>query len=348
MTKKDNKTSFNPVNERMKYKYRIHLRRINQRDEKTIIAALKHIREYEIQTNFEGFQKYNGDKADTYIRSLFQRNLSMSFISDNIRCVKEFLQWLERQKGYRSKIDYNQIDYLNISRNQQNTAKAVEYQKSYTYDQIIKAIRSMPNKTDKERRDKAIISLNALCALRISELRSIKIKNLIEEEGQYFVSVCPKTMDVKFAKSRIAYFIALPDDIIKNVIDWVDHLKKLGFQDKDPLFPVIDNRFGQANLLEQSIRKTGIQSDTTIRDIFKKAFERVGFAYIKPHSFRKTISRYAERQSPAFLNAIRQNLGHKSIDTTLNSYGQLSMAEQKSIIAGVKLSGTPQAKTEGK
>lgn len=335
--KKDVQAQYSPANERAKYKYRIHMRRVRQRDEKTIIAVLKHIREYEVQTGFEGFEKYNSDKADQYIRSLFQRNLSMSFIADNVRCVKEFLQWLERQKGYRSKIDYNQIDYLNISRNQKNTAKAVEYQKAYTYDQILKAIRAMPSKTDKERRDKALISLNALGTLRISELRSVKMKNLIEEDGHYFINVCPKSMEVKFAKSRIVNFIALPNDIILNVTNWYAYLKTMGFQDNDPLFPVINNRFGQTNLLAQSMRKTGIQSGTTIRTIFKKAFQDVGLAYINPHSFRKTVTRYAERQSPAFLNAIRQNLGHKSIDTTLNSYGQLSLAEQRAIIAGIKL-----------
>jgi len=74
---------------------------------------------------------------------------------------------------------------------------------------------------------------------------------------------------------------------------------------------------------------------TTIRNIVKHAFERAGFEYIKPHNFRKTLAKYAGTQSPAFLNAVRQNLGHTSIDTTLNSYGQQSVAEQgKNIAAG--------------
>lgn len=337
MKKKDCQAKFNPINERIKYKYRIHLRRVKMRDNKTILAALKHIREYEIFTAFAGFELYSGELADKYIQSLFSRDLSLSFISDNVRCVREFFQWLERQNGYRSKIDYNQIDYLNISRNQQNTAKAVEYQKSYKFDQIIKTIRAMPDKTDKEKRDKAIISLNALCGLRISELRSVKMKSLIEEDGHYFIYVCPKNMDVKFAKTRSAHFLALPDDIQRNVLSWLEYLKTLGFKDNDPLFPVVDNRFGQTNLLEQSIRKEAIKSDTTIRDIFKRAFAEAGYNYINPHSFRRTMARYAQTQSPAYLNAIRQNLGHSSIDTTLSSYGQLSQADQRAIIGKAQI-----------
>ena len=328
------KDRYNPVNERMKYKYRIHLRRVSQRDEKTIISYLKHIRAYEMFTGFSGFETFSDNVADQYVRHMFDQGLSLSHISDNIRAVKEFLRWLERQRGYRSKIDYNHIDYLNISNNQRKTAKATEYKEAYTYDQIIATIRQMPDKTDIEKRNRAIISLQALCTLRISELRTVKIKNVIEEDGWYFIYVCPKHMDVKTAKTRHAVFVPLPPDLQQNVIGWRDHLLSIGFKPSDPLFPVINNRFGQNNLLEQTIKADGIKSNTTIRNVFKKAFEEAGFKYIRPHSFRHTLARYAETQSPAFMNAVRQNLGHESIDTTLNSYGQLSMAEQRRIISG--------------
>lgn len=334
------KDKFNPKNERAKYRYRQHLRRVNSRDEKTIIAALEHIRSFELYLNFNGFEKYNSHVADKYIQNMFGAGFSLSYITDNIRYLKDFLRWLERQHGYRSKINYNQIDYLNISRNQRITAKAVEYQKAYKFDEIIKTIRQMPDKTDKEKRDRAIISLQALCALRISELRTVKIKSLIHEEGVYFIYVCPKNMSVKFAKTRQATFMPLPDDIIKNIIEWHKYLLSLGFKDADPLFPKIDNHFTETNLLNQSINKQEIKSDTTIRNIFKTSFECAGFEYIKPHNFRKTHARFAEKQSPAFLNAVRQSLGHSSIDTTLSSYGQQSHAEQRRNISQVLISDT--------
>lgn len=336
--KRDKKPDqYNPANERMKYKYRQHLRRIGQKDEKTVLAALKYIRDFEIFMDFSGLEKFNDHVADKYIQGMFTADLSLSYITDNIRALKDFLHWLERQRGYRSKIDYNHIDYLNISRNQRKTAKATEYQKAYKYEQIMQIIRQMPDKTDKEKRDKAIVSLQALCTLRISELRTVKMKNLVEEDGHYFIYVCPKSMSVKFAKTRHAVFIPLPDDIIANAIQWHDYLRSLGFKDADPLFPKVDNHFARTNLLEQKIRKEAIKSDTTIRNIFRGAFETAGFEYIKPHSFRKTRARYAETQSPAFLNAVRQNLGHESIDTTLSSYGQLSVAEQRKIISSIQV-----------
>ena len=338
MTKRNKKNDkFNPENERAKYKYRVHLRRALKRDEKTIIAALKHIREYEIFMDFARFDKFNEHIADKYISYLSKADLSLSFINDNIRNLRDFLRWLERQRGYKSKINYNHIDYLNLTTNQRNTAKASEYKKSYKIEQILTAIRAMHAKTDKDKRDRAIISLQALCALRVDELRAVKIKSIIEEDEQYFVYVSPKDMGVKFAKTRHAHFLPLPKEITDNVITWRDYLLSIGFTANDPLFPKIDNRFGKDNFLEKSVSRVGIKSNTTIRDIFKKAFTAIGLEYLRPHSFRHTWARFAETQSPEFLNTVRQCLGHDSIDTTLSSYGQSSLADQRRVIGNMRI-----------
>lgn len=330
-----NPERYNSTNERVKHRYRIHVRRVGKKDEKTVLAALKHIRGFEEFIKFEGFEIFNDSVADKYIQNLINANLSFSYITDNIRALREFLFWLERQRGFRSKINYNHIEYLNISQNQRRTAKSQQYQKSYTYDQIIGAIRLMPETTNRHKRDKAILSLQALCALRISELRTVKIRSLIEEDGVWFVYVCPKNMQTKFAKTRQAVFVSLPDDIKKNVLNWRDYLISIGFKDNDPLFPVITNNFNQENLLEAKLKKDSIKSDTTMRNVFKKCFINAGQEYINPHSFRKTVVRDAQKRSPEFLNAVRQNLGHSSIDTTLNSYGQLSDYDQRRAISGV-------------
>ena len=336
MTKDKKSNQFNATNERVKYKYRQHLRRIGQKDEKTILASLKHVRDFELFIDFRGFEFFNADVADKYIQAMFSAELSLSYITDNIRALKDFLNWLERQRGYRSKVDYNHIDYLNISKNQRREAKSGLYQKSYSYEQIIKAIRNMSAKNDREMRDKAMVSLQALCALRISELRTVKLQNLIDEDGTYFIHVSPKNMQVKFAKTRQVVFVPLPEDIVGNVIHWRDSLIKLGFKQSDPLFPAITSSFNERNLFESQLQTNGIKSGTTIRNIFKACFKNAGFEYLKPHSFRKTIVRYAQTQSPEFLNAVRQNLGHSSIDTTLSSYGQLSDLDQRRIISKTK------------
>ncbi|WP_218048672.1 tyrosine-type recombinase/integrase [Curvivirga aplysinae] len=312
----------------MKYRYRKHLARIGQRDEKTIIESIKNIRQFEAFISFKGFESFNEKLADSYINFLTKAQKSYSTIINALRYLKDFLNWLERQKGYRSKLNYNHVEYLSLSRNQRRQAKASAYKKSYSFDQIIETIRKMPDKTEKDKRDRALIGLQALCTLRISELRTVKIRNLINENGRWFIDANSRDMETKFAKSRIVYCLPLPDDILESVLAWRDILIKKGSRESDPFFPVIDNRFNTRNLLDQKTTFKPIKSNTTIREIFKKAFTGAGYEYLNPHSFRHTIARYAQTQSPAFLNAVRQNLGHSSIDTTLNSYGQLSSYEQ--------------------
>ena len=250
MTKQEKKELYNSKNERIKYYYCIHIKRAIKKDDKTIIDEIKYLREYELFDNFANFEAYSSSKADKYINHLFDCNYSLSYINDCLRTLKTFLTWLERQKGYKSKINYNDIDYLSITNNQKRKAKATEYKKSYSFEEIIKTIRQMPSNTMIERRNKAIISLNALCALRINELRTVKLKNLIQEDGKCFVDVNPKYIESKFAKSREADFMQLPQDIFDNIISWKSELLKIGFNDKDPLFPKIPSNFNQLNLLE--------------------------------------------------------------------------------------------------
>ncbi len=141
-------------------------------------------------------------------------------------------------------------------------------------------------------------------------------------------------MIVKYAKTRQADFMPLPQDIKNNVMTWLNYLTSIGFTAKDPLFPQFASQFNQSNLLENTITHTEIKSNTTIRGIFENTFMTAGYEYLRPHSFRHTMIRFAEKQSPEFLNAVRQSLGHSSIDVSFNSYGQLSEGEQRARIAG--------------
>jgi integrase len=325
---KDTYALRNDANERVKYKYRLYLARLGK-DPKTIIAALKHIRDFEIFINFADFKSYNESIAGKYVTQMFEKDLSLSYIGENVRSLKDFLLWLQHIKGYKSKLDYEHIQYLRITDNQRRTAKAPEYKKSYTYDQIIKTIRLMLESTIIQIRNKAMISLQALCGLRISELRTVKMKNLIQEDGKWFIYVNPRDMEVKFAKPRNADFMPLPQDIGENLLKWKSYLEELGFKNKDPLFPQIPNNFKQFNMLESKATLTGIKSNTSIRTIFKNAFVAAGYEYLRPHSFRHTMVKFAERQSPEFLNAVRQSLGHKSINTSFQSYGELSEYDQR-------------------
>lgn len=317
--------AYNPKNERIKYQYRIYLTNVKQRDFKTIIAVMKHLHEYETLREFANFSDINENAIHAYVESLLSKNLSLSYIDHNLKTLKDFYYWLERQKGYKSKINYNIIEYFNLTHNQRKEARALEYQKSHKIEDIYKVIRSMPSDTIEERRNKAMISLQLLCGLRVSELRTVKLKNLIydDEAENWMIYASPKDMDIKFAKTRNAYFMPYGEDIKENVLNWYEELKKMGFKDKSPLFPKIPHRFNQLNLLEPNIVPEQIKSNTTISSIFRKAFEAQNLPHYRVHSFRHSIVRWSGKKQPEFFNAVRQSLGHSDIKTTFTSYGAL-------------------------
>lgn len=333
---KDLKGRYNPKNVRVVYKYIQHLKHALGKDAKTTYQINKYIRHYDEFLNFEDFTLFNGQKAIRFKDFLLSGRFSSSYVLNAVSALKDFFTWLERQKGYRSKIKFNDIAYLSLTKNQINKARATEYQHSYKPADILRAIRGMPEASIIDKRNKAMVSLQLACGLRPAELRTIKLKNLIYDDmpevENWFIDVNPKNIDVKFAKSRRAYFIGIPDDIKNNIFSWKSYLQQAGFASQDPLFPLIPNNFNQDNLLEISIKKEVIKSGSTIRSIFKKIFEGVGLPYYKPHSFRHTLAREAERKNPQHLNSIRQNHGHASINTTIQSYGNLSNSEQGRLV----------------
>ncbi len=304
------------------------------RDQKTWMAVMQHIHKFEEYTDFKSFEQIKLDKIKAYIDSMTGKNLSLSFVDHNVKALKKFFEWLPSQKGYK-KMDYNLSRYFQLTKNQRNTARAMEYKESYELSDIRQIISNMPSITISDRRNKAMVSLQALCGLRISELRSIKIKSLIFDKpsNRYMIYVSPKDMeDVKFAKTRQAFFMPFDKEWADNVINWKAELVKAGWQDKDPLFPIIPNRFNETNLWGESPQKIKIKSNTSILKVFKDAFTGSGQKYIRPHSFRHTIARWAETKTPEVFNAVRQSLGHSDIKTTFDSYGAFSPSKIAQIL----------------
>lgn len=84
---------------------------------------------------------------------------------------------------------------------------------------------------------------------------------------------------------------------------------------------------------------------TSIRRIFRSAFDRVGLTYFPPHTIRKTLVQLGQRacRTPEEFKAWSQNLGHEQVLTTFASYGAVASARQAAIIRGLALTSTEDA-----
>ena len=200
----------------------------------------------------------------------------------------------------------------------------------------------MPDTNEIDMRNKAIISLNLLTTPRISALASARIESVkyMKDMKAWAFIQNPNWVNTKYAKTITAYFIGNIQDIYDNVLNWQTYLLDKGFSGKDPLFPKIIPSFSHEGFQILNLEKEFIKSKSTIRGVFKKAFEGNQLPYLKPHSFRHSIVRYAmqSEQSPLLISALNQNIGHAmDVGVIISSYGTTPEHQRATVLKAFEL-----------
>jgi integrase len=192
----------------------------------------------------------------------------------------------------------------------------------------------MPNQSDIERRNRALVAFTLLTGARDGAIASFKLKHVDLAEGCVYQDA--HEVRTKFSKSFTTWFFPVDGAVRRIVEDWVAYLRieKLWGLD-DPLFPstlVGLGPTGEFRVLGLAREHWG--SAGTIRAIFKEAFECAGLPYANPHSFRNTLAQLGERLcvTAEAAKAWSQNLGHDHVMTTFTNYGALTSSRQAAIL----------------
>ncbi len=335
----------NTNNVRITRQYCIFLKEAKRQNESSIDGVAKAINRFEQYTKFKDFKQFHFEQAVGFKKYITnQKNeatnkpLSKATLHTTLRHLKNFFQWLAMQTGYKSRINYSDTEYLNLSEKDTRVANAKRKKPIPSQEQIIHVLENMPVSTDIEKRNRALIAFTLLTGVRDSALASLKIKhvNLIEES----LFQDAREVNTKFSKTFTTYFFPvgeLPLNIVKN---WINYLtKELLFSVEEPLFPKtkIENsknrKFEATGLLRENW-----QTASSIREIFKQAFVNAGLPYYNPHSFRNTLVRLGERECKTIeeFKAWSQNLGHEGVLTTLYSYGEVQDYRQAEIFKNAR------------
>ena len=331
----------NPENERIKRKYFIFLKEAKRQDESSIDGVAKAISRFEEYTKYRDFKAFHHNQAVGFKTHLSKqvnqktgKPLSKATMNSTVRYLKTFIQWLAMQSGYKSRINYSDTEYFNLSEKDVRIATAKREKPVPTIEQIKRVISEMPYGSDIEKRDRALIAFTLLTGARDSAIASMKVKHLDLTEDSIFQDA--RDVKTKFSKTFKSYFFPVGDDIRQIVEDWVIHLKdKLLWGNDDPLFPQTQVTQGKNRTFEASgLKREHWSTASPIRDIFKKAFEAAGLPYFNPHSFRNTLVVFSQTicQSPEEVKAWSQNLGHEGVMTTFYSYGEVQESRQGEII----------------
>lgn len=338
----------NPANERIKRKYFAFLKEAKRRSEPTVDAAAKALSRFEVYTRYRDFKAFHLQQAIAFKKHLAEQKgqrsgekLSKATLHATLTQLKRFFQWLAWQPGYKSRLQYADAEYFNLSDKDSRIATAKRQQKVPTLEQIKHVINKMLADTEIERRNRALVAFTLLTGARDRAIASLKLKHVDLITNS--VNQDAREVETKFSKTFNTFFFPVGEEIREIVSEWVSYLRdeKLWGND-DPLFPATRIGLGATRQFEATgLARKHWSTTSPIRTIFREAFVSVGLPYFNPHSFRNTLVQLGQKvcKTPEQFKAWSQNLGHEKVLTTFLSYGQVACQRQGEIIRDL---ATPQ------
>jgi integrase len=267
--------------------------------------------------------------------------LSKATLHATLTQLKRFFQWVVWQPGYKSRIQYSDAEYFNLSEKDTRIATAKRHQKTPSMKQIKHVLSTMPTGTEIERRNRALVAFTLLTGARDSAIASMKLKHV--DLVADCVNQDAREVKTKFSKTFNTFFFPVGEEVRRIVSEWVSYLRdeKLWGND-DPLFPSTHIEVGPSRQFEVTgLKRAHWSTATPIRKIFRDAFTAANLPYFNPHSFRNTLVQLGQEtcKTPEQFKAWSQNLGHEKVLTTFLSYGEVACQRQGEIIRDL---ATPQ------
>jgi site-specific recombinase XerC len=201
----------NPENERVKREYFTFLERRKKMSPDSVDKVAAAISFFERHTRHRSFRKFHRNQAVAFQASLQTLNsdvtgrpLSKSTIYSLLRAMKAFVQWLQGQPGFRSRISYGDWEYFNASANDERVAKAKREGPVPSLDQIKAALELMPDGSVIQRRDRAVVAFTLLSGARDNAVASFAIRHVNVELRTVFQDA--RTVRTKNAKTFVSSF----------------------------------------------------------------------------------------------------------------------------------------------
>jgi integrase len=331
----------NAANTRIKREYYQYLKEAKGRDESSIDALAKSLARFEDANGHKDFKNFHRQQAIAFKSKLdAQTNvrtgkpLSRATVHSTLSALKAFFLWLAGQPGYKSRLQYSDAEFFNLSDKETRIAKATRHKSFPTLEQVHKVLSAMPYSTDIEMRNRALFAFAILTGARDGALASFKLRHVDLEQGR--VDQDARDVRTKGSKTFSTWFFPVGGDTLQIAQDWCEHLRAcLLWGDDDPLFPAAQiGLSANGGFQSVGLQRKGWNSAGPIRTIFREAFKAAGLPYFNPHSFRDTLVQHGERICPNVetFKAWSQNLGHSKVETTLQNYGIVAPYRQAELI----------------
>lgn len=132
------------------------------------------------------------------------QTLSKATLYATLTQLKRFFQWLAWQPGYKSRFEYSDAEYFNLSDKDTRIATAQREQRVPTMEQIKHVLQKMPTNTEIDCRNRALIAFTLLTGARDSAIASMKLEHVDLIAG--CVHQDARDVRTKFSKTFDTYF----------------------------------------------------------------------------------------------------------------------------------------------
>ena len=300
----------------------------------TVDQKLAALAEYEAATDYENLTALSEDSVARFIAATLARDVASKTRNSTVRHVKAFFEWTVMAEHIKGKRAHGPIRSLRLSRKDKQAGRASKPRPVATLEQIRDTMLAMPKTSAVERRNRALMAFSIVSGARDGAIISMRLKHvdLIGKE----VMQHPDEVDTKGSRHIFTWFFPVGNEMIDEVADYIGFLREeLGFGDDDPLFPSTSKAHDENDqFCRGGLSKRRWAKAQPMRDVFREAFATNDLPYFNPHSFRKTLMAlaYDLGLTGEELKAWSQNLGNKKLDTSINSYGNVSKDRQKARI----------------
>lgn len=345
----------NNKNECIKRKFFTRLKEAEGCCDSTINCINKAILLYEDFTKQCDFATFSQKKAidfKDWLAKRQHRKKSISLVTYNtyLRYLRKFFIWLSGEPGYRSKITPDKVAYLKISKKDERIATQSTPRNYPSLEYVLNLTKSIKIITEIDKRDRALISFTLLTGMRDKAIATLPITCLDQKE--LIIRQNPRDgVETKFSKYISTTIFKFDEILLNYFLDWVKHLKNIGFGSQDPLFPRSKRNQTHNNLSfdnSTEVEPVFWKGTGRIREIFKTRSKLASLPYFPPHTFRHLAVDLALKSCKTGdqIKAISQNFGHENIATTMYSYANYDDNKLNQIIKSIDFSGNDEKTKE--
>lgn len=232
---------YHPDNERAKRQYLFFLKNAKGRSDDSVDDAAAALAAFEAYTKYRDFKLFHPKQATSFkdhsakqTSAKTGKQLSKATLNGTLSQLKQFFEWLSDKPGYKSRFQYSDAAFFNLSDKDVRIANARHPRPVPTMEQMLHIISRMPCNTDIELRDRAIIAFILITGARDMAVATIKLKHIDLAAGCVFYDA--REVRTKRSKTFATYLLPVGDIVRQILVDWVRHLQHtLLWGNDDPL-----------------------------------------------------------------------------------------------------------------